>query len=143
MTTELGPHSNADDVGKLVLRVLIGALILLHGISKIISGPGPGPLMQMLGGQGYPPELGYLVYIGEVLAPLMLIVGIWVRPAALVIVVNMLFAIVLAHLPDVLKLNAQGGWAIELQALYLFGAFACFLLGAGHLSLGGRHGRWN
>lgn len=141
MTTELGPHSNADDVGKLVLRLLIGALILLHGISKIISGP--GPLMQMLGGQGYPPELGHLVYIGEVLAPLMLIVGLWVRPAALVIVINMVFAIVLAHQPDLLKLNAQGGWAIELQALYLFGAFACFLLGAGHLSLGGRHGRWN
>jgi len=60
----------------------------------------------------------------------------------------MLVAIALAHTDEVFTLGAQGGWAIELQALYLFGAVAIALLGAGRLSAGGTErpggiGRWN
>lgn len=127
--------------GKLLLRVLIGALVLLHGIAKLKTGV--GPVMGMLAQQGLPPELAYFVYVGEVVAPVMMIVGIWARPAALLVALNMIVAVALAHVPQLLQLNDQGGWAVELQAMYLFGALAVMLLGAGRYSAGGALGRWN
>ncbi len=130
-----------EDMGKLLLRVTIGVLMLLHGLAKIESGP--GPIAGMLVQHGLPGALAYGAYIGEVIAPVLLIVGVWTRGAAALIVVNMLFAIGLAHAGQVFALGKQGGWAIELQGLYLFGAIAVALLGAGRLSLGGAGGRWN
>ena len=37
----------------------------------------------------------------------------------------------MAHSADIFTLNQFGGWGIELQGLYLFGAIVVFLLGAG------------
>ena len=88
-------------------------------------------------------QLGYLVYVGQVLAPLLIIVGLWTRPAALIIAANMIVAVVLAHPNDLLTLTKNGGWALELQGMYLFTAIAVALLGAGRLSAGGDTGRWN
>lgn len=132
---------SASDFGRLLLRWTIGGLILLHGLSKVTNGP--GSLMPMLQGHGLPATLAWGVYLGEVVAPLLLIVGVWTRAAALVIVVNMLFALGLVHLNDLGRINQSGGWAVELQVMYLLGAAAIALLGAGRIGLGGPRGRWN
>lgn len=129
------------DIGRLVLRLAVGLLILLHGVSKLKSGP--GVVVQMLQSHGLPGVLAYGVYIGEIVAPLLIVVGLWTRAAAAVVIINMLAAIALVHAGDLFKLNQTGGWAIELQAMYLFGAVVIALLGAGALSIGGRNGRWN
>ena len=131
----------AADLGRLVLRVSLGALILLHGIAKIVAGP--GAITGLVAKAGFPPSLGYLVYLGEVAAPILLILGLWTRAAALVTAINMAVAVMLVHRADILSLTKTGGWAIELQAMYLLAAIAVALLGAGRFSLGGRHGRWN
>jgi putative oxidoreductase len=131
----------SEDAGKLVLRLTLGVLILLHGIAKIIGGP--GFIMGLVAKAGLPTALGYGVYIGEVVAPLLLIAGLYTRAAALIVVVNMLVAIGLVHMGQIAQLNKQGGWELELQGMYLFGALAVALLGAGRHSLGGLHGRWN
>jgi putative oxidoreductase len=133
--------TSADDAGKLLFRVLIGALILLHGIAKIQGGI--GPIVEAVSKAGLPSAVAYLAYVGEVLAPALLIAGIWTRAAALVVAINMVFAILLVHSAQVFTLGQQGGWAIELQALYLFGAIGVALLGAGRYSVGGIEGRWN
>ena len=132
---------NADDLGKLVLRVVLGVLILLHGISKVVAGP--GFVMNTATNAGLPAAIGYLVYLGEVAAPILLILGIWSRLAALVIAGNMLFAVYLVHMKQIFTLNDQGGWTLELQGMFLFSALALLCLGAGRFSLGGRGGRWN
>ena len=77
--------------------------------------------------RGLPGFLAYAVYLGEVVAPLMLLVGFWVVPAAAVVVVNMVVALVLAHQGDWLALNRTGGWALELQAFYLVSALVVVL----------------
>ncbi|MBH2043544.1 MAG: DoxX family protein [Comamonadaceae bacterium] len=125
-----------NDLGKLVLRLTLGILLLLHGIAKLASGA--DGIAGMVASHGLPGALGYLVYVGEVLAPLLLIVGLWTRPAALVVVVNMVVAIVLAHMGQLGQLGKSGGWALELQGFFLFTALAVALLGAGRFSLGGR-----
>lgn len=131
----------SDDTGKLVLRVVLGVLILLHGISKISSGV--SGVSNMLAGHGLPGALAYLVFIGEVLAPVLLIAGIYTRPAAWVVVINMLVAIWLVHSTQLFGLNKQGGWNLELQGMFLFGALAVSFLGAGRFSVGGTGGRYN
>ena len=129
------------DTGKLILRLALGLLIVLHGISKVISGP--AAILGMVEKAGLPQPVGYLVYVGEVLAPLLVIVGLWTRPAALVIAINMIFAVALAHTAQFFTLAKTGGWALELQGMYFFTAVAIALLGAGRYSLGGTTGRWN
>jgi putative oxidoreductase len=133
--------SHQDDAGKLILRVTLGLLILFHGISKITGGI--GFVSGALAKAGVPAELGYLVYIGEVVAPLLLIFGIWTRAAAAVVAINMVVALLLAHGSQFFTMAKTGGYALELQAMYLFTAIALVLMGAGRHSVGGTGGRWN
>lgn len=130
-----------DDQGKLVLRIVLAVLILFHGVSKLIGGV--GFITGMLEKAGLPGAFGYLVYIGEVVAPLMILFGVFTRAAALVVVVNMIVALLLVHTGQFFTLNEQGGWALELQGMYLGGAIVVALLGAGRYSVGGMAGRWN
>src|SRR5690606_7470531 len=83
-------NSTSDDLGKLLLRLTLGLLMLLHGIAKIIGGP--AHILGLVSKIGLPPALGYFVFVGEVLAPLLVIIGLWTRPAALVIAINMVVA---------------------------------------------------
>lgn len=132
---------SADDAGKLVLRALLAILLLFHGVSKLIGGIGfvTGALDKF----GLPHALGYLVYVGEVIAPLLVLAGVFTRAAALVIIINMVVALLLVHTSQFFTLNNTGGWALELQALYLGAAVVVALLGAGRYSVGGAAGRLN
>jgi putative oxidoreductase len=134
-------QGNVHGIAKLLLRLILGALILLHGISKIRGGP--GFILDIVDKAGLPEPFGYLVYVGEVIAPILVIIGLWTRLAALVIAVNMVVAIVLVHLPQFFTLADTGGWALELQGLYVVVGICVALLGAGRYSIGGVGGRWN
>src|SRR6478752_6033675 len=141
ITSRDSPGAARLDFAKLLLRVALSVLILLHGISKIKSGP--AMIVDLVAHAGAPAVLGYLVYIGEVLAPALLIVGLYTRAAAAVIVINMIFAVLLAHTDELFSLDKSGGYALELQALYLVAAIVVALIGAGRYSIGGLYGRWN
>ena len=125
-----------DSAGKLILRVVLGVLILLHGIAKVRSGI--GGISAMVTGMGLPAILAYGVYIGEVVAPLLLIIGCYARIAAALIAINMVFALALVHQSQLLQLGSSGGWALELQGMYLFTAIALVVLGPGRPSINDR-----
>lgn len=133
--------SSREDLGRLVLRVSLALLLLFHGLSKLVGGV--GFISGMLEKMGLPGAIGYLVYIGEVVAPLLMLVGLWTRAAALVVAGNMIVAVLLVHTKEFFTMSQTGGWALELQGMYFFAAIAVALLGAGRYSLGGRAGRWN
>lgn len=129
-------HGAADDAGKFIMRVVLGLLILLHGLSKISGGvDGIGSMLQSVGLPGF---LAWGAYLGEVLGPILLIAGFYARIGALLIVINMLCAILLAHRPDLFALTAQGGWRLELQGMFLFTALGLFLTGPGRWSINDR-----
>jgi putative oxidoreductase len=126
----------ADDAGKLILRLTLGILILLHGIAKISGGV--SGVEKMLAGAGLPSVLAFGVYLGEVLAPLLVILGLYARVGAVIIVVNMLFAILLAHRADLFLVTPTGGWALELQGFFLFTALALAFMGPGRFGINRR-----
>ncbi|NHC11814.1 DoxX family protein [Stutzerimonas degradans] len=130
-----------EDTGKLILRLALGVLMLLHGMSKLVNGV--DGIVGMVTGLGLPAAIAYGVYLGEVIGPLLVIVGLYTRVGALLIAGNMLFALLLAHRAELFTLAPTGGWALELQAMFLFGAVAVLLLGAGRFSVGGTSGRFN
>ncbi|WP_299435037.1 DoxX family protein [uncultured Maribacter sp.] len=117
------------DIGLLLQRLSIGVLILFHGIANLTSNY--SFIKSLLNGIGIPELVAYSVFIGEIIAPVLIIIGWRARLASSVLAFNMLTAILMAHTGDIFTLNQFGGWGIELQGLYLFGAIAIFLLGAG------------
>lgn len=125
-----------QDIGKLTLRVALGALILMHGIAKLTGGI--GFISDVVAGAGLPAFLAYGVYVGEVFAPLLVIAGFYSRVGAAVIAVNMLFAIGLVHGAEFFTLNQSGGWALELQGMFLFSAIAVALVGPGRFHVNDR-----
>lgn len=124
------------DLGKLILRLVLGGLILFHGYAKMQGGI--GPITGMVTAAGLPAFVAYGVYVGEVVAPLGVLLGWYTRVAAAVIAVNMGFAFWLVHRADLMSLGPAGGWALELQGFYFGTALALALLGAGRYSVDGR-----
>jgi len=106
---------------------------LLHGVHKLHAGV--GWIAGVLAEHHLPGFLAYGVFIGEVIAPVMVIIGYQTRIGAALIVGNMLVALVLAHMGELFSLSNTGGWAIELQAFYLFTAAALVFLGAGKYAM--------
>ena len=141
MTTAKISMNTQDDLGKLVLRVTLAVLLLFHGVSKLFNGV--GFITSLLANMGLPAFLGYLVYIGEIVAPLMILFGIATRAAAAVVAINMVVAILLVHTGELFKLASTGGWALELQGMFLVSAIVVALLGAGRYSVAGKNGRFN
>ena len=125
-----------EDLGKLVLRLTLGILILLHGVAKLKGGV--GFLMPMVQGIGLPPWVAYGAYIGEVVGPVMVILGLFTRTGAFFIFANMVFAVVLVHRPDLLMLK-QGAYALELQAMFMFTALALVLMSPGRFAVTPRY----
>ena len=76
-TTNTQLNTNNNDAGKLVLRVALAAMLLFHGVAKL-SGD-IGFVADMLAKVGLPAVFGYGVYIGEVVAPLLILVGLFTR----------------------------------------------------------------
>ena len=113
-------------LGYHLLRVSIAAMMLLHGIAKLSKGV--GGIQGMLTAHGLPAFVAYGVFIGELVAPLLVLANLWVGPAALVMAINMLFAIGLVHMHQLLTLGPAGGWGIETQGLFLFGSLALAFL---------------
>jgi putative oxidoreductase len=141
MTMAASSSGTAVEAGKLLVRLTLGVLILFHGISKVVGGA--AMIVGLVEKAGLPAPFGYLVYVGEVLAPLLLIAGLWTRAAAAIVAINMVVAVYLVHLGDLFSMSKSGGWALELQGFYLFIALAVMLLGAGRFSIGGAGGRLN
>lgn len=121
------------DLGKLILRLSLGLMLLLHGINKLQHGV--GWISASLAHYHLPGFFAYGVFVGEVVAPVMILIGYYTRVGAAFIVINMLVALALAHQGMYFELGDHGGWAIELQGFYLFTAAALFFLGSGKYAM--------
>jgi putative oxidoreductase len=133
----MGNTTSMEDVGKLILRITTAGLILIHGITKIFHGIS---FLGDLAAAHLPFFIAYGVYVGEVVAPLLIIFGLWTRVASLVVVFNMIVATLLDAYPRLFFLESTGAWGFEVEAFYLLTALVIFFLGAGKLSVKGSKG---
>ncbi len=118
-----------ENIGKLILRVMVGGLMLFHGIYKLQHGI--GFIEGLLHAHGAPSWLAYGVYIGEIVAPILLIIGFYSRIWAGVIAVNMLVALWLTHFKGMTSLGAYGAWGAESVMFFLLGSLAIVFIGSG------------
>lgn len=123
----------SNDIGKLILRVSVGVLILFHGINKIIYGV--GGVKHLLSNAGLPEFFAYGIYVGEVIVPIFLILGLYARTASLVLAFNMFVAILLAHGSSMFSLSKHGGLAMELPLFYFIASIVIFILGSGRYAV--------
>lgn len=122
--------SNLNNIGLAILRISFSALLLTHGIPKA--------KMLFAGGEiQFPDPLGVgptfsliLTVIGEVLCPILIIIGFKTKWFAIPVVITFFVAAFIVHASDPLGQK-------EAAFLYLFAFLAIALLGAGKISLDG------
>jgi putative oxidoreductase len=127
-----------EDLGKLLLRITVAGLMLFHGVDKVLHGV--GGVRADLESQGLPGMLAYGVFLGEIVAPLFILAGIWTRPSAIFYAGTILVATLAVHASSFGRLAPTGGWAAELYVFYILGAVAVGLLGAGRYAVRGGRG---
>jgi len=127
--------------GKLLLRLSIGGLMLGHGIYKLTHGL--AGIEKMLLAHGLPKWLAFGVPVGEVIAPILIIIGLWSRLAGLVTAFNMGMAVYLAFGLSAFHYGANGGMGGGLPLLFLFGSLAIFCVGSGKFAVSGGNGTWD
>jgi putative oxidoreductase len=126
--------------GLLTLRVSIAFTMLIYGITKLIFGN--DFISSLLEQYGLPSIFSYGVFVGEILAPILIIIGFRTKLAGLVFAINCLVAILMVQLPNLLKLNETGGWAIGLIFIYMMFGIAMFFTGAGKYALSTKN-KWD
>ena len=124
-----------DEKAKLILRLTVGILMLFHGVAKILNPSPLGFIGSSLSNYGLPAFFAYAVYIGEVVAPLMIVSGFKARLGGLLIAITMIVAVALVHLGDVFSLSKHGGLALELQIFFLMGGVLVAMFGSGKFAL--------
>ncbi|SFC37007.1 putative oxidoreductase [Flexibacter flexilis DSM 6793] len=115
------------DLGLLVLRISLGGLMLFHGVAKVLHGI--SFLTETMG------LFGYAVYIGEVIAPLAILLGWRSRIASVFFGITCVVAIGMVHSKELFSISEHGGYANELLMLYLLGSVTLFFTGAGKYSV--------
>lgn len=128
--THLTDHG---DLGRFVLRITIAGLMLFHGVAKLQHGV--GWIEEMLVGHGLPSFIAYGVYVGEVLMPILVILGLFTRPAALVMFFNLIVATLMVGLPNIMTVTNVGAWGLETESLFALGSLAIALLGSGRYAI--------
>ncbi len=118
-----------NDIAKLILRLTVGIMILFHGVEKIINGI--SGVKYLTTSAGLPEFLAYGVYVGEIVMPILILLGVYARIASLVLAFNMLVAIFLAYGNSLFTLGKHGAPSFELPFLYLVMSILIFMIGSG------------
>lgn len=115
------------------LRVSLGVLFLAHAGLKLFVFT-PAGTAQFFGSLGLPPTLAYLTIATELLGGVALLLGIWSRIVALVLIPILLGAIFTVHAKAGFFFDSpNGGW--EFPAFWIVGLLTTALLGEGAFAL--------
>ncbi|EIY5154407.1 DoxX family protein [Klebsiella pneumoniae subsp. pneumoniae] len=130
-------YTNHPDFGKLLLRLTFGILVIFHGVAKMNHGI--GWISGLLEARGLPGFIAYGVFLGEIVAPLCIILGWFTRPAAFIYSFNILVATLLVGMGKFFIITKVGAWGLENEALYFMGGLCIMFLGAGKYCLSARY----
>jgi len=126
-----------------IIRLVLAFVILPHGLQKafgLFGGFGfSGTMQYFTQTLGIPGPLAFMVFVAELAAPAALILGLWSRPAAVLIFINFVVAASM-HVPNGFFMNwggtmPAGAEGYEYHLLVLSMALAIIVGGAGSISL--------
>ncbi|MEQ8396574.1 DoxX family protein [Thalassobaculum sp.] len=124
----MSPDDGAVSIGALLLRLALGAMWLSHALMKIVVFTVPG-FAAWLDGLGLPGFLAGPVLVLEIVGGTALILGVWPRLVA-PILIPILAVAMWTHLPNGwLFTNTGGGW--EYPAYLIVASIAQALIGDG------------
>ncbi len=112
----------------LLLRVALGVMFIAHGLLKVLVFTLPGTV-QFFASVGFPGWLAYPVTAAELTAGTMLILGIYARPVAAVMAVELLVAASVHFGNGWFFAAPKGGW--EYPVFLAVSAVVVALLGDG------------
>lgn len=119
----------------LLLRLTLGGLFLAHAGLKLVIFT-PAGTAKFFGSLGLPPALAYVTMAVEIIGGVALILGLWTRIVAVVLMPVLLGAIAMVHGPaGFFFTNANGGW--EYPAFWTVALLVQTLLGSGAYALAG------
>ncbi|CAH1688142.1 Putative oxidoreductase [Hyphomicrobiales bacterium] len=117
----------------LVLRLVLGVLFLAHAGLKLFVFT-PAGTAAFFGSLGLPGWLAYVTIAWEIVGALALILGVWPRLIAILMIPVLLGAIFTVHGPaGFFFTNPKGGW--EFLGLWIAGLAALALIGDGAFAL--------
>ncbi|MGD1834972.1 MAG: DoxX family protein [Nitrososphaeraceae archaeon] len=108
------------------LRIVIGIIFIAHGLPKIFDIDGTSGFFSSI---GLPPELVIPVFLVEFLGGIAIFVGILTRIASILLIINMIGAIISAHIPDGFVMG------YEFNVLLISGLISLILTGSGNISI--------
>lgn len=125
-------HLQPADWGVLLLRVALGGMWIAHALLKVLVFTLPGTA-QFFASVGFPGWLAYPVAGAELVGGIALVLGVYARQVALLLV-PILAAAAWVHLPNGWVFTAtNGGW--EYPAFLLVASIALWLQGDGACAL--------
>jgi putative oxidoreductase len=119
------------DLASLLLRLFLGAIMMVHGFPKLFRAEGRAQTMGFMKGVGVPPALALAAGVLEFFGGLALVLGFLAQVAALLILLEMAGTTLLSWR----KLGKKLVLGYELDLAYLFMALALVLVGPGIYSL--------
>lgn len=125
----------SENNGLLLLRLTVGFTLLIGGLQKAFNLEQLSAYAAPLANLNLPPEAAYVVFLFELIAPLMLILGVFSRLAAAFIAVYMLIVIFGISYNFLLVLVPGRGHALEGEIMFLLGSLAICHLGSGDRAL--------
>jgi putative oxidoreductase len=128
------PTAAQTNLALLLLRIASALAVLYHG-SAILFGAFGGPGPHGFAAYMHAPDIvGYLVGLAQVAGGIAILTGVLIRVGAACVIIVMLGAIFLVHLPHGFNISAGG---IEYALTQLLIATALLITGAGAYSLAG------
>lgn len=121
------------DLGLLFARLGLGICLIMHGVHKISQGI--EGVKAALANHGIPEFIAYLAYIGEFVAPILLILGVFSRIGAVLVLGTVGFILYVAHFPNLFELTQYGGFAAEIVFLYSAIALCILCCGSGKYAI--------
>ncbi|HEX9308317.1 MAG TPA: DoxX family protein [Anaeromyxobacter sp.] len=137
----------------LPLRIILGVSFMIHGAPKLFDAQAHQGFQGMLGQLGVPgaPLMSWLLGLLEFGGGLALVLGLFTWVTAALLAIEMVFALLLVHLPQgfgaihITGMTERGPIfgmpGYELNLLYIAGLLALFIGGPGPLSVDERAAR--
>lgn len=137
-------HNFSSSLGLFFLRLIFGSSFLLHGFHKVqnLHSSLEG-IKNLLIEAKIPDFLAYGVFIGEVLAPLFIIIGFYTRISSAIVFFNCLVILYVTQIKvlafdqvlNIFTLGSRGEFANELVFLYIACSLCLIFTGSGKIAV--------